>query len=207
MPAATTAAPIVLPKLDIEVVSIKLVGDSPLVTHKWSEKAKRQMLEKQTKKANKGREAKDPEQDYFDSIYWLNKEGDLVPEVKKGKHNGLRCGFPTIAFKAAAVTACTSVAGVTKVAARQAFHVEGEYAVIDGEPKMREDMVRVGMGTADIRYRGEFHPWSTRLNVRINPTVMSVEQVVNLFNLAGFAVGVGEARPEKDGAWGMFHVD
>jgi hypothetical protein len=29
---------------------------------------------------------------------------------------------------------------------------------------------------------------------------------VNLFNVAGFAVGVGEWRPERDGSNGMFHV-
>ena len=34
----------------------------------------------------------------------------------------------------------------------------------------------------------------------------SVEQIVNLFNVAGFGIGVGEARPQKNGSWGMFHV-
>jgi hypothetical protein len=93
------------------------------------------------------------------------------------------------------------------VAARQAFHVDGEFAVIEGgEPVMREDMVRIGMGTADIRYRGEFKRWWTTIDVKHNANVMSAEQVVNLFNTAGFAVGVGEWRPERDGQFGRFHV-
>jgi hypothetical protein len=29
---------------------------------------------------------------------------------------------------------------------------------------------------------------------------------MNLLNTAGFAVGVGEWRPEKDGQYGMFRV-
>jgi hypothetical protein len=53
-------------------------------------------------------------------------------------------------------------------------------------------MVRVGMGTADIRYRGEFKTWSATVTVRYNARVLSADQVVNLFNTAGFAVGVGE---------------
>jgi hypothetical protein len=68
-------------------------------------------------------------------------------------------------------------------------------------------MVRVGMGTADIRFRGEFREWRTRLTVRYNARVLSDEQIVNLFNTAGFAVGIGEWRSEKDGSYGLFHVE
>jgi hypothetical protein len=71
---------------------------------------------------------------------------------------------------------------------------------------MREDMVRVGMGTADIRYRGEFKQWFTTIAVKYNANVMSAEQILNLMQTAGFAVGVGEWRPERDGQFGRFHV-
>lgn len=71
---------------------------------------------------------------------------------------------------------------------------------------MREDMVRVGMGTADLRYRPEFSEWRTKILVRYNTNVLSEAQILNLLNVAGFAVGVGEWRPEKDGQYGMFHV-
>lgn len=91
-------------------------------------------------------------------------------------------------------------------AARGAFHIQGELVEIVGEPKPREDMVRVGMGTADIRYRAEFSPWKVRLSLSYNAGALSPEQIVNLFNIAGFGVGVGEWRPEKDGSYGRFHV-
>lgn len=199
---------IVLPELRIGKLALTLIGDSPLVVHAWSLKAKKEMLAKQTKKAKAGRVAKDPEQDFKDSLYVLPDGG---------------YGFPSIAFKDAAVTAVTSVSGVTKVSARQAFHVQGEDVDISGAfegvkmranlarivgaaPRMREDMVRVGMGTADLRYRGEFWPWSANVVVRFNENALSPEQIVNLFSTAGFAVGVGEWRPERDGAMGMFHV-
>jgi len=188
--AATSS--VTLPPLNIQTVSVTLIGDTPLIVHRWSEKAKKQMLDKQTKKATAGREAKDPERDFRDSLY-------VLPDG--------RYGFPIIGFKAAAVTACTSIGSMTKVAARQAFHVDGEYAVIEGdEPTMREDMVRVGMGTADIRYRGEFRNWWTTIDIKYNANVLSAEQILNLMQTAGFAVGVGEWRPERDGQYGRFHV-
>lgn len=181
-----------LPELDIRMLELTLVGDSELICHKWSEKAKKEILDKQMGVASAGRDHKVPEQDYEDSLYKLPDGG---------------YGFPTIAFKNAAVSACTSLGkSITKVMARQAFHVVGQLARIEGEPSMREDMVRVGQGTADIRFRGEFKEWSVTIRVRYNARVLSDAQIVNMFNTAGFAVGIGEWRSEKDGQSGLFHV-
>lgn len=205
---AKTDVAITLPKLDLQLMEITVIGDSPLIVHNWSQKAKLEMLAKHTKKATPKKAAKDPQRDFEDSMYRLPDGG---------------YGFPSVGFKAAAVTACTSVGGVTKVAARQAFTVLGETADIagafdgakarvdlvrieGGEPAMREDMVRVGMGTADIRYRAEFWPWWAKVLVKFNANALSPEQIMNLFNTAGFAVGVGEWRMEKEGDYGSFHV-
>lgn len=191
MKAVSDQVRIELPRLNIQQLTLTLIGDSPLISHRWSEKAKKEMLDKQMKKAKTAKVAKDPEADYLSSLYIYEGGG---------------YGFPVIAFKAAAVDACSHVDGVTKVEARGAFHINGELAKIEGEPEPREDMVRIGMGTADIRYRGQFREWSTTLNIRYNANVLSAEQIVNLFNTAGFAIGVGEWRPQKDGSYGMFHV-
>lgn len=199
---------ITLPQLKIGTLALILVGDSPLVVHAWSFKHKKEMLDKMMKKAKPAREAKDPRADFEQSMYRLSDGG---------------FGFPSVALKSAAVTACTSVSGVTKVAARQAFHVLGEdvdvAGVFDGvkmrqnlvridgsEPRMREDPVKVGMGAADLRYRAEFWPWRTQILVRFNENVLSTEELLNLFNTAGFAVGIGEWRAERDGQAGAFHV-
>lgn len=196
------------PVLDLQMMEITLIGDSPLIVHAWSHKAKKEMLDKQTKRAQGAREAKDPKADFEASMYRLSDGG---------------YGFPSVAFKNSAVTAGTSVAGLTKIAARQAFHILGEDADINGafngsksrvnliriegsEPQIREDMVKVGMGTADLRYRAEFSGWHAKILVRFNANVLSPAQILNLLNTAGFAVGVGEWRPEKDGQSGLFHV-
>lgn len=192
MPVATEQPQsfVILP-MEIKKFELTLIGDSPLICHAWSEKAKKEMRDKQMKRAKAGKEAKDPERDFKESLY-SHPEGGY--------------GFPVVAFKAAAVDACSHVEGVTKVEARGAFHIDGELAKIEGEPTMREDMVRVGMGAADLRYRGEFKQWRTTLRIRFNPRVLSAEQIVNLFNIGGFGIGVGEWRPQKDGSFGMFHV-
>lgn len=189
--ADRTSQVVAIPPIRVERMEITLVGDSPLICHAWSEKAKKQMLDKQMKKAKTAKEAKDPQRDYEESLY---------------KHPDGGYGFPCVAFKAAAVGACRFSDGIKMTEARGAFHVVGELAQINGDPSMREDMVRIAMGTADIRYRGEFRDWSVKLSIQYNADAFSTEQIVNLFNLAGFGVGVGEWRPERDGSYGRFHV-
>lgn len=150
------------------------------------------LIGRQTGEAEAGREKKNPEQDYLGSLY---------PHPDGGY------GFPAIAFKKAAVSACTSLGkSITKVKARQAFHIMGELVKIEGKPNRRQDMVRVGNESADVRYRGEFKEWSCRLVIRYNARVLSAEQIINLLNIAGFGVGVGEWRTEREGNHGMFRV-
>jgi len=72
--------------------------------------------------------------------------------------------------------------------------------------RMREDMVRVGMGTADIRFRGEVSDWSIDFIIEYNPTVISCEQILGLLDLAGFSVGIGEWRPQRSGDYGRFKI-
>lgn len=180
---------IILPNFDLVEAELTLVGTAPLICHRWSEKAKRQMLDKQMKRATKGKDAKDPEADYRGSLY---------------EHPDGGYGFPAVAFKAAAVRAGTYM-DHKMTFLRGAFHVLGELVKIDGEPTMREDMVRVSM-TSDIRYRGQFTDWATTLPIRYNAASLSLEQIVALFHVAGFSVGVGEWRPEKNGQYGTFEV-
>lgn len=189
--AAANHSAISIPRFDLRNLEIKLIGDAALICHAWSHKAKTEMLNKQMKKAKQAKEAKNPEQDFKDSLY---------------QHPDGGYGFPSVAFKAAAVDACSHVDGITKVEARGAFHIDGDMVKITGKPTMREDMVRIGMGTADIRYRGQFDPWSVQIPIRYNAGVLSAEQIIHLFNVAGFGIGVGEWRPQKDGMFGLFHV-
>lgn len=184
------AQQIILPALRIETLNLMLIGDSPLIVHAWSEKAKRQMLDKQMKKAKQAKEPKDPQADY-EACFYRTETGGY--------------GFPAIGVKAAMVSACRFV-DMKMTEARGAFHIDCEMLSVLGEPRPREDMVRVGMGTADIRYRPEFVEWRIPVAVKYNASAISPEQVANLLNTAGFAIGIGEWRPEKNGSYGRFHV-
>jgi hypothetical protein len=178
-------------RIDIKRVALRVRGDSPLITHAWSSKAKQMMLDKQMKRGTQAKEAKDPQRDYEESIYRL-EDG--------------RPAFPAVGIKACAVRGAKAL-GMTMADMRAAFHIEGDLLPIEGEPRPREDMVRVGMGTADIRYRAEFPEWYIDLPITYNARVVSAEQIVAMLDAGGFGTGLGEWRPEKDGQFGRFHVE
>jgi len=198
-----TAEVVLVPPISIQTLKLTVRGTTPMIQHRWSEKAKKQMRDKQEGKAaaHKGRAKRGPkerEQEFIEATYMIDRK------AKKPVY-----GFPAVAFKNAAITAVSGMAGITKVLTRQAFHIVGEgpdqlVRMKTKPPTTREDMVRVGMGSADLRYRPEFTEWEAVLEIRLNSDIFTPEQIVNMFQHAGFGVGVGEWRPEKNGMFGTF---
>ena len=201
--------------IEIKKVTTRIVGDTPLIMHAWSEKAKRMMLEAQMGVAKgKKKEAKNPVDDFIRSMYWLTPmpEDGTMESFEEAIANGARFGFPVTAFKQAAISAAYRMGWAKdKMSMRGAFFIDsdenGMIEIHSDTPEMREDMVKVGMGTADIRYRGEFKNWYADLTISYNANGQySLENIVNIINAGGYVCGVGEWRPERDGQNGMFHV-
>ena len=173
---------------------LTIVGDTPLVAHRFSAKARKQIADKQQGAARQKKAPKVPEDEFNEARYLLDDGRD---------------GFPAAALKKAVMSAFRFADGIKKIEIAGALHVQpgAELVPIDGaEPVRREDAVRVGMGTTDLRYRPEYREWGMTFDVLFNARAISAEQIVNLFNIAGFGIGVGEGRPERGGQWGMFHV-
>lgn len=201
--------------LDIKKVNIRIKGDSPLIVHAWSEKAKRQMLEAQMKTTKtKAKEIRDPYADFIGSLYWLTPQPEATPEAfAKAVKKGAKWGFPTTAIKQAGNATAYRLGWVkNQMELRGAYFLSSEFgdmAEIKGSiPEMREDMVRIGLGSADLRYRGEFKDWYMDLILEYNSSSnITLEQILNCINAGGYSCGLGEWRPEKDGIFGRFHVE
>jgi hypothetical protein len=195
----TEAPAIHIQRIAAETLLIPITGTAPLIVHNWDEKAKRQMLDAQQGRKTP-KQIRDPEADYQASLYRAEAGG---------------YGFPTLAFKAATVGAARFFGkSVRMTELRQFLFMTGEpsadkvqiLTAITGEPRMRQDMVRVGMGT-DLRFRGEFTDWTAVLTVTYVTTALSRESVLSLIDAGGLGVGVGEWRPEKRGQNGTYTID
>lgn len=187
----TKAGEIVIPKTEREVIQVAIQGLTPLLCNSFSEGQKGSIRDKQQQKAKAARGAKDPEKCYRESQYHTS-DG--------------RLGFPASGIKKACVDAVSFISGVTKVQARGAFYVLGDILPIIGEPRIREDVVRLGGKGADLRYRAEFPVWEIVMNIMYNPRVISPANIINLLENAGFSIGIGDWRPQKSGSFGTFRV-
>lgn len=203
--------------IKIVKTNIRIVGDTPLIMHAWSEKAKREMLDKQMKKTKtSSRSAKNPMEDFIRSMYWLTPMPTDMSEngFLKAINDGARFGFPVTGIKQAAISAAYRMGwSKDKASLRGVFFIDGDenqmVEIHSDTPVMREDMVKINMAkTADIRYRGEFRNWYADLTISYNANGQyTMEQVVNIINAGGYVCGLGEWRPERDGQYGMFHVE
>ena len=206
-----------IPEIKVKKAKIKIKGDSPLIINKFSEKAKREILEKQMKKAKKGHETKVPFADFVQSLHWITdmpktegrEEDDIRKDFEEALKNGAKFGFPSVGVKQSAISAAYRGGLVkNKVCLQGAFHIVDELIEIKGTLKMREDYVKIPMGGADVVFRGEFETgWESEFTISYNENIISLEQVIQMINLGGFSVGIGDWRTEKGGNYGMFHCE
>jgi len=188
-----------LEKVQRSVLEVPIVGLSPVIPHKWSEKALRMMREKQSgSKARTKHDPKNPEEEAEGSLYRL-------PDG--------RPGMPATAFKAAMVGAVRLFSGVTMVSLKTALFVQGigpdQLVPIEGDMAIREDTPRNATGVADLRYRYAFWPWNAVLHVEYLTALVDADSVIALVDAAGNG-GVGDWRPSAPksatGTFGRFEV-
>ena len=229
MATAKKTEEISIRKIEQIKTKIRIVGDDPLITHNWSEKAKKEMLDAQTgKNKTKKRPAKMPFDDFARACYWITEMPtevikdpcngemrDVVTEelFDEAIRNGAKFGVKAVSFKLAGNSAAYRMGWVkNQMALRGAYRLESEYgelAEIKGStPVMREDMVKVGMGTSDLRYRPMYEHWYCDLTLSINTGFgLTLEDIINVINAGGAGCGVGEWRLERDGMFGTYHVE
>lgn len=206
-PIIEAAPTIEIARIAAETMRVPITGTAPLIVHNFSAKSKQQMLDSQQGRKTP-KQIRDPEAEYQAAFYRINDE--TTGEVKYG--------FPITAFKAATIGAARFYGkSVSMTSLRQFVFFRGvltdgdpqQLVEIHGEPRMREDVVRLGgpSRSADLRYRPEFPSWSAVLEITFVTSSISRDSVLSLVDAGGLGIGVGEWRPEKRGEFGTFAVD
>ena len=186
----------------LNTVTIPITGTSPLLMHKFSEKAKKMMAENGQaevglKQGGKKKNIADPENDWKACIHYCS--------------DGKSYGFPAGGFKSGMVNAAFQVYGRKKTNINAAFNIiaddmETNLVKIIGTPQMREDMVRVGTinKVASPRYRPVFPVWGANVTIEYVDGMITPQELATLISAAGFSFGLGDWRPEKGGTFGMY---
>lgn len=202
MPAAKKTFEITPPKF--ETIIFKIIGITPYMQSKFSQKAIDKMITDQSgkgdkpNKSRKNREPKDFEQIAKDSIHF-SKDG--------------WAGIPATAFRAALVSACR-VAGFTMTRAKISLFVEADgfditegtplVKITKGEPHMNIMAGRNANGSTDLRSRAMWDEgWESVVRITYDSDQFTGTDVTNLLARAGFQVGIGEGRPDSRNSCGL----
>ena len=129
MPTAVKKELVEIKPIEIKRIKVRVVGDTPLIVHTWSEKARKAIRDKELKIKTNGREQRQPVREAIDSIYWVKgkpsseeiqryedehlkicKDGNTEMAIEKMDISGLFkdgyvIGFPASALKKAAASA------------------------------------------------------------------------------------------------------
>ena len=192
---------------NFETREFTIVGTAPYVQHKFSEKARKAIMEKQAQgsQGKKGakREARDFDKEYVACIHFA-EEG--------------WAGIPAGAFRNALVSACRTV-GFKMTLAKLSVFVEADgIDRDDGTPLVRiygdyekhEGAVRLETGVISIAVRPIWKKWYSKPKVRFDGDQFSATDVANLLMRVGMQVGLGEGRPDSKNStgvgWGTFRL-
>lgn len=202
----TKAVEIKAPKF--QTIELKIVGTAPLVQHKFSAKARNQIIATQVAgtvaAGKKKREPKDFDEVYKGAMH-VSKEGWL--------------GVPAGAFRNAMISACRTVGYKMTHAKLAAFVLADGYEADDGTPLIRiqgepvkhTTYARNDNGSVDIRVRPMWNEWSMLVRIRFDADMFSAADVANLMMRVGMQVGIGEGRPDSKNSagmgWGMFEIE
>lgn len=179
--------------IKIGEMKVEIIGTSPLLMEKMSDEVAQGLTDIME---GKGRDKK--------------KIRDFGNEVESKIHRTSdgKVGFPTSGFKKALVESAPYMDGMNKKLANSIIIV-GFITPIS----FKEQVVNKVIGRDSGRnrsprpiWRPEFRDWSCELKVRYNSALITPEQIIGLFKLAGFHIGVGGWTPQHSGQFGMFTI-
>lgn len=188
-------------KVEKEFVRLNIVGTSPIILNRMSEKVKKELLFPKGRKtaAEKAVSLKhDPMKEYQASPYRYADEN--APTY---------LGFMASAFKGAMRNAAVDIPGSSRAQIGRLVYVEGDLVPIYGVPKLFMSVTRMAdiNKTPDVRTRAIVPKWAAILDISFVSPIMKLPAVVNLLSAGGIISGVGDWRPEKGkGDYGQFRI-
>jgi len=204
-----TTSNVVIQAPRMRVAAFKIRGTSPLVMHNFSQKSRKEMMDKMAA----GSQAKSKK---------VRTPRDYDDDFEKAKHVSTAgwYGIPAKAFSCAMISSC-KIASFVMTRAKISVFIEADgYDVSDGTPLVRmespnepervEHYVRPEKGGTDIRVRPMWREWSVSLRVRWDEDILSAADITNLLMRAGMQVGILEGRADSRKSngmgWGFFEL-
>ena len=173
-------------------IKVCILGTTPLILNRLSEKAKHELLLPAPKKnaAAKASTLKhDPRAEYVASAYKFSSETEAPTEIY----------FSGLGFKAALCGAAVDIPGAAKAQCMRLIYISQEKVPIYGIPKQFMAVTRCSdmNRTPDVRTRCIIPEWACEIEVRFIRQFFREQAVLNLLAAAGIMRGLGDCRPHQ----------
>lgn len=200
---------IVVKPIQLNTVTIKIVGDGDLILNKMNDVTTRELTDKQKNKSKTVEEKNEWEQ-IITAIHWRDgKPKEFTEESLKDalKNNapcitafGLKKSFEEAIVRNGIDTYATKFRnGVNIVAENGLIPIKFYEHYVD------EKLMSPKRGAPVLTRQNRFTGWSAEFKLHfIDGGAYSLEQIIQIVDLAGFGGGIGSGRSS---GYGRFHVE
>lgn len=183
-------------------VTLRLIGQSPLVFNRMAHQPRTILLLGQTKKTPIERamnQKHDPIAEYRDSVHAYRDDPKASTYLR----------FPSSAFRRAVASAALDTPGAKKAEVGRLIWIRDDYVPIYGIPQLIMPTVRNNDAarTPDIRSLACLPRWATTVTIEFAEGKLTPTILFKLMTTAGMIIGIGDGRQEKGKkSFGQFWV-
>ena len=195
-------------RIDVKQVTVKIVGDGDLILNKMNDVSARQLTDQRKNKA-KDMEVPNEWEQIITALHW--RDGKPTDFSEQGLIDALKNNAP-----------CITAFGLKKSFGEAVVRNEIDKFKTKFDPSVNiiakgnlipikctehyidEKLMSPVRGKPVLVRMNRFSGWSAEFTIQFTENVYSLEQIINIINLAGFGLGIGSGRTS---GYGRYHVE
>lgn len=197
-----------LKKIETKQVTVKIVGDGDLILNKMNDVSTRQLTEQRKNKA-KDLEVPNEWEQIITAMHW--RDGKPTDFSEQGLIDALTNNAPCItAFglkKSFGDAVVRNEIDTYKTKFDNSMNIVAKGGLVPikfTEHSVDEKLMSPKKGSPVLVRMNMFSGWSAEFTISFTENVYSLEQILNIINLAGFGLGIGSGRTS---GYGRYHIE
>ena len=196
-----------LKEINVKHAKVTIVEDGTLCLNKMNDVAVRNLTDERKNKS-KSLEKPNMWEEIITAIHW--RDGKPKDYTEDGLHKALEENAPCITAFGLKKSFGDAVVrnGIDKYQTKFAasVNVVGENGLVPikfSQYSVDEKLMSPKKGSPVLVHLNRFSGWSAEIEIDYIENTYSLEQIINIINLAGFGIGIGSGRSS---GYGRYHV-
>lgn len=197
-------------KIEPKEIILTIIGDSDLVLNKMNDVTANKLIGERKDQAKK-LEKSNVWEEVITSMHWLNGKPEVMSEQSLKECLNPDNNAPCITAFGLTKSFCDAVVrnDIDKYSTKFKANVnifgngDGLVPVKFAQHYLDEKLMSPKKGAPVLARLNRFSGWQASFSVSFIENVYSLEQIINIINLAGFGIGIGSGR---NSGYGRYHV-